>query len=136
MTDIAREITTHAVTEADSDIKIIVADERGPGNANHLYVIATDGGKNRTTIKFQEGAIKEVGINGISNEALIAVVMDRLEGFQSGPFKNPENEDALNHLRDAMICLQSRTRRRIAQGTEGLSKEIVGTPPSGPAIHH
>jgi hypothetical protein len=72
-------------------------------------------------LKFQKGGIQEVGVNGITNEALIAVVMDRLEKFEAGPYPCQENSQALSHLMSAMMWLQLRTRRRMARGVEGIT---------------
>jgi len=52
-------------------------------------------------------------VNGISNEALLAIVEDRLKGFQSGQYACRENALALTKLQEAMMWLHSRTRERI-----------------------
>jgi hypothetical protein len=46
------------------------------------------------------------------------ILIDRLEGFQAGPFRCPENAGALDHLREALGNLQSRSRQRLAGGEE------------------
>lgn len=66
--------------------------------------------------------VGDSGFNGISNEALLAVIIDRMRGFQSGEFKCRENAIALTHLEDAMHWLQHRTRHRVARGVEGTLK--------------
>ncbi len=76
-------------------------------------------------LEFQNGAVAArpdgvgSGVNGITNESLLAVLIDRLENFQAGPFACEENEDALDHLRKALTALQDRTARRVRDGTEG-----------------
>jgi hypothetical protein len=70
-------------------------------------------------IHFQEGPVQEAGLNGISNEALLAVVEDRLKGFQSGKFSCRENALALTHLQEAMHWLHHRTHERMQRGVEG-----------------
>lgn len=110
---------------------VAACDERGPGNANHAYVIqktkmsteeaATKGAL--AYINFQNGPIKENGVNGIQNEDLIVIAIDRLEGFQSGDYKCWENQDALQHLRDALEVLNDRTDGRKARGVEGTSEK-------------
>jgi len=116
-------------------LKIVVLDEPGAGNACHKYAIeypaAEDAAgfrdaedqawKNACVISFQDGPIAEAGINGISNEALVAVVIDRLQGFQSGDYKCRENAIALTKLEEAMHWLQHRTRERVSRGVEGTS---------------
>ena len=74
-----------------------------------------------TEIHFQEGPIKEVGINGVCNEDLIAMVIARLEGFQDSPYRCRDNEKAIEKLEEAMMWLGKRTRGRINRGVEGTS---------------
>ena len=72
-------------------------------------------------LHFQNGPIKEAGFNGISVEALLAIVEDRLLGFQSGVFNCRENAVALTKIQEAMMWLQKRTRDRLARGVEGTN---------------
>lgn len=130
----SRFLTSHKVNSANVELSITAQGMPGPGGANHLYWI---GGFNtetnpscpfkrrygapadHTTILFQNGAIGEVGLNGITHEALLAILIDRLESFQTGPYKSNYNADALYHLQAAMDVLHRRTRDRMAQGIEG-----------------
>lgn len=107
----------------------------GPGGAFHDYTIEAkqaDGTPGRVlqTIHFQEGPILEAGVNGIMMEDLLAININRLEGFQSGPYACPANQDALEHCRQALAALKGRTKAREEQGIEGTSK--VGTESVGP----
>ena len=100
--------------------KVNVVDERGQGNANHEYNICTVGepdilGK----ISFQNGPIKEVGVNGVMNEDLIAIVIDRMRGFQSGDYACRDNALALTKLEEALMWLLNRTNERETRGVEG-----------------
>lgn len=72
-------------------------------------------------IKFQRGPIGETGVNGASNESLLAVVLHRLECFQSTLYACQENADAISMITGALTCLKARTERRIEQGIEGTS---------------
>lgn len=129
-----RSITTHVVDgdSANHQLTITVEDEPGAGGANHRYVIrgfdATSNPSYRegvldhpeeALVLFQQGSIKEVGVNGGTQEALIAICIDRLEGFQRGPFACDDNQEALTHLNEALAWLQKRTRERIGRGVEG-----------------
>lgn len=118
-----REIFSHSVGGLNEVLRVIVLDDRGPGNANHDYRIKpTTGFATGIRIEFQKGPLQEtIYPNGVSNEALLAVLIDRLEGFQSGPYSCRENAIALTHLQDAMHWLQHRTRERLARGVEGKS---------------
>lgn len=95
----------------------------GPGNAAHHYEIRRKGEKIvMMRISFQDGPIKEAGINGVVDENLIAIVIDRLQGFQSGAYACRYNALAVKKLEDALIWLQKRTQNREARGVEGTHK--------------
>lgn len=103
--------------------KIIVTDEPGHGGACHEYqIVTTESGELVGTAVFQNGPIKESGVNGCHQEDLLAIVIDRLECFQSGPFKCLENEEALDHIRNALQWLNERTSDRQALGVEGTNQ--------------
>ena len=72
-------------------------------------------------IRFQNGPIKENGINGLTNEALMTILQDRLRGFQSGPFSCRENAVALTKLDESLMWLHHRTASRQQRGVEGKS---------------
>lgn len=129
-----RQITNHEVPGANSGITIIATDEPGMGGANHRYEVVGINPITNTSfdpedkgqtmlILFQNGTIPEVGVNGITIEALLAIGIDRLEGFQSGKFACADNERALYHMREALSNLQIRTKNRVARGVEGKHVE-------------
>ncbi|ODT86711.1 MAG: hypothetical protein ABS78_15575 [Phenylobacterium sp. SCN 70-31] len=68
---------------------------------------------------FQNGPIGEVGVNGLTHEALLAILVDRLRAFQAGPFSCRENALALTKLEEAQQWLGARTRARMVRGVEG-----------------
>ena len=70
-------------------------------------------------INFQEGPIKECGVNGVCNEDLIAMVITRLENFQKSEFACRENALAITKLEEAMLWLRKRTMGREQRGVEG-----------------
>lgn len=120
-----RQLTSHKVNGLNEELTVCVLDEPGQGNACHEYSIFRSGAKVDTPdlchISFQNGPIKECGVNGISAEALLAIVEDRLIGFQSGQFACRENAVALTKLQECLMWLQSRTRSRINRGVEGTN---------------
>ena len=133
-----RRINTHKVNGLNEALEINVIDEPGAGGACHRYdITGFDTDKNpsnvgehgyrtscsRIAIIFQNGPIQEVGVNGISQEALLAVVIDRLQSFQAGPYACRENALALTKCEEAMMWLQKRTRDRMARGVEGTSQK-------------
>ena len=117
-----RTITIHHGSDLNRSLSI-TADEKADGGASHNYSIdpIDSAGCSAAKIKFQKGAMKEVGFNGISDEALLAIVIDRLRGFQSGPFSCRENALALTKIEEAMHWLNARTADRMARGVEGKS---------------
>ena len=73
-------------------------------------------------IKFQQGPIKEYGVNGCHNEDLIAIVIDRLQNFQESSFACRENAIAITKLEEALLWLGKRTQDRRNKGIEGTSQ--------------
>lgn len=136
-----RSITDHIVNPANDLLKVTAVDEPGSGGANHLYRI--EGFNTETnpsdpflamyglpaehsTVLFQNGPINEVGVNGVTHEALLAIVIDRLRSFQAGPFSCRENALALTKLEEATHWLQQRTIRRMRAGVEGTHAKSEG----------
>ena len=74
-------------------------------------------------VHFQEGPIKECGVNGVCNEDLIAMVICRLEHFQKGPYACRENALAITKLEESLLWLRKRTMGREQRNVEGTSKE-------------
>ena len=70
-------------------------------------------------INFQEGPIKECGVNGVCNEDLINMVIARLESFQETKFSCRENAMAITKLEEALLWLRKRTMAREQRGIEG-----------------
>lgn len=122
-----RQLSTHKVNGCNNALSILVLDGAGDGGASHKYLASWPAGhsadKENILIHFQDGPIAEVGTNGITHEALLAIVVDRLQGFQRGQYACRENAIALTHLEDAMHWLQHRTRQRLDRGVEGTHQK-------------
>lgn len=89
-------------------------------NAPHDFLVhSREDNRIISHIHFQEGPIKEAGLNGIMNEDLLHMVRLRLEGFQNSEFKCEENQVALDHVVKALESLESRTKKRVDRGVEG-----------------
>jgi hypothetical protein len=116
-----RELTEHRVNPANDTIRVYVTDEPGAGGANHEYAVVLPGAK-ITNISFQNGPIAEAGVNGLTQEVLLAICMDRLRSFQRGPFSCRENALALTKLEEAQHWLLHRTLSRMSAGVEGTHK--------------
>ena len=128
-----RTIEDHKVNPANDTLSITVVDEPGAGGANHAYKVsgfdlstnpsAGDGvlqnAATSTMVYFQNGPIPESGVNGLTHEALLAIVADRLRSFQKGPYSCKANACALTHIEEAQHWLQQRTIERMRRGVEG-----------------
>jgi len=108
VSDRALEIGTQNYT------KVICLDELGPGGACHKYQVEP---VNRipehqddmfARVSFQDGPVKENGVNGCQNEDLLAIVIDRLRHFQAGKYACKEYADALFECDSALFILESR----------------------------
>lgn len=73
-------------------------------------------------VNFQEGPIKENGVNGVANEDLLGMVLCRLESFQKSEYKCRENACAITKIEEALMWLRKRTNARVKRGVEGTSK--------------
>lgn len=112
---------------ANTQNTVVALDEPGNGGASHNYQIRIElqGADESLTknISFQDGPTREVGLNGIQNIHLLAILIDTLKGFQSGPYACQENEVALTKLEEAMHWLEARTKDRTDRGVEGLNQK-------------
>lgn len=90
-------------------------------NAPHYFEVVDSKNPSQTLadIHFQEGAIKEHGVNGVCNEDLIAMVICRLEHFNQSEFKCRENSMAITKLEEALLWLRKRTMGREKRNVEG-----------------
>lgn len=118
-----RKIRTHMGNPVNDTLMITVNDEPDPKTkAHHQYNIESPDGRVALTLHFQNGPIPEAGVNGVTHEVLIAIVMDRLESYQRGPFACEENAAAITHLKAAQESLLNRSKDREKRGVEGTRK--------------
>jgi hypothetical protein len=117
-----REIHDHKINPANDTVGIKVLDEPGAGGANHHYQVSIPD-HTGIDIRFQNGPIAEAGVNGLTQEVLLAIVVDRLRSFQAGKFACRENALALTKIEEAQHWLHARTLARMQRGVEG--KTIV-----------
>lgn len=129
-----RTINDHKVNPANDRLEIQVLDAPGAGGANHRYKVlgyhdlnnpsrpADRQADTSVEILFQNGPINEAGVNGLTQEVLLAIVADRLRSFQAGPFGCRENALALTKIEEAQHWLHARTLARMQRGVEGTHK--------------
>jgi len=118
-----RTIEDHKVNQCNDKITLTVTDKPGAGGANHCYRMEyspdNNGYMQAQTLTFQNGPIAEVGVNGVTQEVLLAICIDRLRSFQAGEYRCRENAIAITKLEEAQMWLHSRTRSRMVRGVEG-----------------
>ena len=114
-------LTDHKINEVNDNITIVA--DGDPGDCGLYYIDYGDAVHVRSVLlQFQKGPVSEAGLNGITNEALIAIVLDRLRRFQSGDFKCRENAVAITKLEEGLMWLHKRTLDRVRRGVEGKSE--------------
>lgn len=109
--------------------RVACLDESGVGGACHEYEIRSaernlllDASAIFSEVRFQNGPVKEAGVNGCHQEDLLIIVIDRLQHFQRGEFACRENDLALQKVEEALHWLRHRTNGRIARNVEGTHK--------------
>lgn len=110
-------ITVNAISERNS------VDVDG-----HIYEVHVDGhvyevqiGQKTVTVEFQFGPVKEVGVNGLTNEALLAILAHRI-GVLNEKFPCRENSMAITKIEEAKLWLDKRTNDRLTRGVEGKNE--------------
>ena len=104
----------------DLYVNAIYTDGNGRDVSGHVYQVAI-GGVPLADIRFQDGPVKENGVNGLTNEALLAIVAHRI-GVLNDKFPCRENEVARTHVETALMWLEKQTADRLRRGVEGENK--------------
>ncbi len=84
----------------------------------HFYDVLA--GTETLPIQFQLGPVKEHGVNGITNEALLAVLIHRTNILNNN-FPCDENKRAISYMENALALFNKRTADRQRRGVEGLN---------------
>ena len=103
----------------------IAKDRKSIDNILHMIRI-TDYPKEKLLpnldIKFQDGAIKENGENGVQFTALIEIALEILKKLNNS-FPCRENGITITKLEEALMWQESRTKEREKRRVEGYSKK-------------
>ena len=113
---------------------IITADEPDASGASHFYLAQIAGALPDdpdtantgvcTLVQFQQGPRNVEGSTpGATEAVLLAILIDRLRGFQAGPYACVENEQQLVHLKAALAATKKRADERAARGVLGKNEK-------------
>ena len=102
----------------NDSIEIEAKDEPFNG-ASHEYEFKIDGVV-VSRIQFQKGARNEPGSTpGVTTGAVLAVLLDTLRGFQSGPYPSRETAIVITKLEEALMYTEKRAKDRARRGVLG-----------------
>jgi hypothetical protein len=120
-----RQIREHESNPLNKQVEVWADEQQPDSGTSHDYAIRVKGELPENVwivhLEFQKGPIAEKGVNGITNEVLLAVLIDRYRGLQSGKFPCRENAITLTKLEEALMWQYKRTRDREARVVEGTN---------------
>jgi len=102
-----KKVNAHEINLINTQLNVEMSDI-------YCYQVSAENGF-YTELNFQHGPVSENGVNGITNEVLLAVVLHRLQNFKSHT-KCPENEHAIVKVQEALQWLLHRIRSRNGIG--------------------
>lgn len=102
---------------------LIHTDDADQSGAPHLYNLVID--KNSVGfVQFQKGPRNVAGSTpGATEAALLAVLIDRLRGFQAGPYSCRENAIQLTKLEEVLHWTKARADARAKRGVLGKNEK-------------
>jgi len=80
----------------------------------HLYQFP----EANASLSFQNGTIPDVGINGVTNETLLATLIHRTRVLNA-KFPSRQNPIAITKMEEALMWFENRTDERKARGVKG-----------------
>jgi hypothetical protein len=116
---IKRELTEHIAAPDGNQLRILVPE--GSDGISHDYLIEwhrPDGRRQFAEIRFHKDDGTHPNTNGVTDEALLAILIDRLTCIQIAATSNALHASALAHLRSALDCLHEATRQVQARSKE------------------
>lgn len=124
-----RQITSHKINSANEGLTVEAVGEPGVDGACQRYRIHNGQLQQRNPdafnvceLRFQTGPIAEVGMDGLTDLALLAVLEDRMSGRENIGGGDPLNYEALESVRIAIEALGDLSRRTAAPQPTALEE--------------
>ena len=99
----------------------VLADAPGVGNGSHHYIVKDVAGHVVLDLKFQHGALQEVGLNGVLTGTLLQIMVHHLKGFQAGPYPSRETAVVITKLEEALQWSKQRELERALRNVLGTA---------------
>lgn len=117
-----RTLTDHHDGHGLNEKLLIFTDQPDQSGAAHNYEIIYEGAGIVAGIQFQQGPRNVEGSTpGVTEAALLAVLIDRLRGFQAGPYGCRENAIQLTKLEEVLHWTRARADARAKRGVLGTN---------------
>lgn len=116
-----RTIRQHKCPGLNDAIEVSAVGEPGVGTASYKYrvqVTTDSNGEFSITIPFQEMPIKEYGPEGLTDEVLLAIVLDRFSAYQQSSLACDAFKNASRFINQALDELKLRRIERRQKGKE------------------
>ena len=116
-----RQITTHHDGHGLNESITILVDDTPINGASHVYeAVMPPADRHPLHIQFQCGPRNVEGSTpGVTEAVLYAILIDRLEGFQAGPYPCAANAEQLDALRGCLASTKGRADERAARNVLG-----------------
>lgn len=121
--DESRTVTMHHDGHGLNESIKLVTDAPDKSGAAHFYKASINGSP-VAEVQFQQGPRNVEGSTpGITEGALYAILIDRLRGFQAGPYACRENAIQLTKLEECLHWTKARADERAARGVLGTNQK-------------
>jgi len=119
-----RTIDTHHDGHGLNESIEIRTDDPDQSGAAHEYICSIDYPDLVARIQFQKGPRNVAGSTpGMTEAAVLAILIDRLRGFQAGPYSCRENAIILTKLEECLLWTKARADARAKRGVLGKNEK-------------
>lgn len=114
-----RVITEHHDGHGLNESIVMTTDEADKSGAAHAYRASINGAE-VARVQFQKGPRHEPeSTPGMTEAAVLSILIDRMRGFQNGPYSCRENAIILTKLEECLHWTKARADARAKRGVLG-----------------